>query len=286
MKEVSSSIDYVEISERHRSKNPLASMLLLVQELKRARFVSKQLFLRDFKAQFKQKLLGYFWMFGTPLLGISSFLIMSFSGALQPGPIGMPYVIFALSGTTFWGVLVNSISSLNSSIINQGDLILRTNIPKISVVLASSASMLYGLLINLIVLIVLSLLVGQTFSFFVILLPLLLIPLFLIGFGIGLVLSVVNVIMRDISTLVTTAFSLLMFLCPVIYMPSFSRPEIQKLIEWNPLYHLIDLPRKVIYFSDFSSLAPYLYSVLFSIVAFTVCVHIYYQIEDLASERI
>src|ERR1700722_8377245 len=57
------------------------------------------LFSRDFKAQFKQNLLGYLWAILGPLMGVFGFVYMNFIGILRPGATGVPYPVYAFVGT-------------------------------------------------------------------------------------------------------------------------------------------------------------------------------------------
>src|ERR1700761_5174582 len=71
-----------------------------VRDIYRHRHLIWVLFSRDFKAQFKQNLLGYLWAVLGPLMGVFSFIFMNFVGILNPGPTGVPYPVYAFIGTS------------------------------------------------------------------------------------------------------------------------------------------------------------------------------------------
>ncbi|NBT60022.1 sugar ABC transporter permease, partial [bacterium] len=64
------------------------------QEISLSRHVIARLFWRDFVAQFRQKILGYFWALLGPLFGILSFLFLFFVGVLEPGKGEIPYTVY------------------------------------------------------------------------------------------------------------------------------------------------------------------------------------------------
>jgi lipopolysaccharide transport system permease protein len=64
-----------------------------------------RLFLRDFMAQFRQKILGYLWALLVPLLSIASFIFLYFTGILNPGVLNVPYPLYILLGTSIWSCL-------------------------------------------------------------------------------------------------------------------------------------------------------------------------------------
>src|SRR6185437_7872957 len=95
------------------------------------RYLIWTLFSRDFKAQFKQSILGYFWTALGPILGVFSFAFMNFMGVLNPGATTVPYPVYAFIGISLWGFLTSTVAVMSGGLNAQSDLIMRTNIPKI-----------------------------------------------------------------------------------------------------------------------------------------------------------
>ncbi len=269
-----------------RTAHPFQSVSLAIAEIYRSRSIVWQLFRRDFLAQFQQRLLGYLWALLAPLFAVAGFLIMNLSGVLAPGPLGLPYVSFALSGTLLWSVLTSSTLLLSNTLIGQGDLITRTNVPKLALVLAGTSQIIYNQLFNFLLLLGVSVFFGAPPTWGVFLYPVLVLPLFLLGTGLGFFLSVVNVIARDVSNVFQMALQILMFFSPVVFVPQFVNPRLQFLVEWNPLAPLISFPRQVIYFGSFQNASPFLWSVIFCLFVFVLGLHSFYLLEDKVAERL
>ena len=84
---------------------------------------------------------------------------------------------------------------------------------------------------NIIVLIVLGVVPDWKIIFF----PIVILPLFFLGAGIGLILSVVNAVTTEASNVEKMMINLLLFVTPVVYSPKVSNSLLQNVIKYNPL---------------------------------------------------
>lgn len=265
---------------------PVGSVVLAARELSWSRHVLWHLFKRDFVAGFRQKLLGYLWIVLVPLLGIASFVFMQLTGILNPGNMEIPYPIYVYVGTTVWGVFVSTLSVVANGLIANTDLVMRTNIPKIGLAVTGLASLCYNLLVNLLVLILLLLIFGRLPSGWVVLYPLTVLPIMALGVGIGLMLSVVGAVARDVTGMFVTLISLVMYVTPVVYTAEFANPALQQIVFWNPLTYLVDAPRSIVVLGTVPSWLGYLAASLFSVIVLWIGVHAFYLIKDKVTERL
>lgn len=272
---------------KHGFEGFFATLALAARELFSARFIIWKMFCRDFIAQFRQKLLGYFWIFLSPFFGIMGFLILYYFGLLRPGESGIPYPLYMFLGTSTWGILPQSMATVSIGLQGQADLIMRTNIPKIALPMSGLANTLYNIIINLIVTIPVMFLFGVTPKLWIFAYPLLLLPLLIIGIGLGLILSVLSVIAKDVTGIMAQGLSFLMYMTPVIYVKDqINNAFMQKVISLNPLTYLIELPRSLITVGQ----SPYWleYGLIFmaSLIFFCFCVWVFYTLHDLVAERL
>ncbi|MGM4912865.1 ABC transporter permease [Rhizobium sp. 768_B6_N1_8] len=265
---------------------PVGSVVLAARELSWSRHVLWHLFKRDFVAGFRQKLLGYLWIVLVPLLGIASFVFMQLTGILNPGNMEIPYPIYVYLGTTIWGVFISALSVVANGLIANTDLVMRTNIPKIGLAVTGLASLCYNLLVNLLVLILLLLVFGRFPSVWVVLYPLTVLPIMALGVGIGLMLSVVGAVARDVTSMFVTLINLVMYVTPVVYTAEFANPVLQQVVFWNPLTYLVDAPRSIVVLGTVPSWLGYLAASLFSVIVLWIGVHAFYLIKDKVTERL
>lgn len=265
---------------------PIDSVILAFRELSWSRHVLWHLFVRDFVAGFRQKLLGYLWIVLAPLLSIASFVFMQSTGILNPGKTELPYPVYVFIGTSIWGLLISALSTVASGLIGNADLVMRTNIPKIGLAVTGLATLCYNLIINLIVLVFLLLAFKLTPSPWALLYPLAVLPIILLGVGVGLILSVVGAVARDITGMFISLISLMMYVTPVVYTAQFTHPLLQQIVKWNPLTYLVDTPRSLLAAGSVPSPAGYAYATLFAAIILWIGLHAFYLIKDKVTERL
>ena len=265
---------------------PVRSVLLASRELYWSRHILWHLFVRDFVAGFRQKLLGYLWIVLVPLLGIASFVFMQLTGILNPGDTAFPYPIYVFVGTTIWGVFVSSLIAVANGLISNTDLVMRTNIPKIGLAITGLASIFYNLLVNLFVLALLMAVFGRMPSAWALLYPLAVLPIIMLGVGIGLMLSVIGAVARDVTGMFTTLINLLMYVTPVVYTADFQNLTLQRIVRWNPLTYLVDTPRSLFVLGTVPDVWGYVFATVFSILVLWLGVHAFYLIKDKVAERL
>jgi hypothetical protein len=116
--------------------------------------------------------------------------------------------------------------------------------------------------------------------------PLALIPIFLIGTGIGLVVAVITVVVQDINKMISAGLGFLMFLTPVIYAPKFENKIIQNVVKWNPMSYLIVGARDIILYGRIEYTAGYFYSCLLAIVVFMLSWRFFFLSEYKVAEKL
>lgn len=265
---------------------PIDSVILAFRELYWSRHVLWHLFVRDFVAGFRQKLLGYLWIVLVPLIGIASFVFMQWTGILNPGKTEFPYPIYVYIGTSIWGLFISSLTTVASGLINNADLVMRTNIPKIGLAVTGLATLCYGLLVNLVVLVLLLFVFRLTPSPWALLYPLTVLPIIMLGVGMGLILSVVGAVARDITGMFVTLINLVMYVTPVVYTAQFANPVLQEVVRWNPLTYLVDAPRSLFVMGRMPEPAGYALAIVFSVAVLWLGIHAFYLIKDKVTERL
>jgi lipopolysaccharide transport system permease protein len=265
----------------------LRTALRLLREIHTYRYLIWTLFTRDFKAQFKQSILGYAWTALGPILGVFSFVFMNYMGILNPGPTAVPYPIYAFVGISLWGFLTSTIAIMSGGLNAQSDLIMRTNIPKIALAASALASIIYGTLVNLILIALFVLGFRMPVSWASLSFPVLILPLIVLGLGIGLAVSVIGIIAKDVSRLASQFFTLLMFLTPVIFVSDHIRnPLLQMLIMANPLTYLVELPRSVLLAQPTAYWPQYLGASAGCFLVLLIGLKVFDMVQDLVAERL
>lgn len=244
-----------------------------------------QLFKRDFFAQYKKSFLGVGWAIITPIFGIASWVLMQLTGVLDPGEMEVPYPVYILVGSTCWGFFISMINSGASTLSAGSDLIQQIKYPHEALLFKQVMLQAVNFLITLgIVMIVISAF-GYPPSWKVIFLPLLIIPLFLLGASIGLLLSMISVVAVDISRFVNHIMTFLIYTAPIVYSPNVDNAFLQAINKWNPLTYLVCSVRDTILFGRLYGSVEYGLAVLLSLMAFLFVWRAFYVNENKIIER-
>ncbi len=257
----------------------------IFRELKHNKWLTFQLFKRDFLAIYKQSLIGVFWAFIVPLISVGTFIILNRSGVLEFGEIEVPYPIYAILGLAFWQLFSTGLIASSNSLVKAGSMLVKINFSKKSLVIASAAQSLIAFIVQLILVIVLFFVYNVTPSIKILFLPIFMIPLMLFTLGFGFTLSLINSVVRDISNALSILMTFLMFLTPVLY----AKPKIGILMpitKFNPLYYIISIPREFILKGTMYEWKGYLISVGLTILVFVIGLVIFHLTETRITERI
>jgi len=257
----------------------------IFNELRKNRWLTYQLFKRDFLAAYKQSLMGIFWALILPLISVGAFIILNRSGIFSIGDIKAPYPIYAILGMAFWQLFSGGLLASSNSLVAAGTMLTKINFSKKSLVIASMGRPFVSFLIQFILVVFLFVYYGFMPSMTILLLPLIIIPILLLTLGVGLILSLVNGVVRDIGNILGVLLTFLMFLTPVLY----AKPTIGILADatkYNPLYYLVSAPRDLILTGRIPELGGFFITIILSIIAFIVCLVIFHLTETRVAERI
>jgi len=263
------------------------SAFRFVQDIYVHRHLVWSLFARDFRAQFKQNLLGYAWAVLTPLLGVFSFVFMNYTGILNPGPLDVPYPIYAFVGTSLWGFLTGTVMLMGNGLKSQSELIMRTNVPKVALAASSLASIGYAVLTNLAMILVMMVIFHVPLGWNCLAFLLLILPIIVLGIGIGLAASVISIIIKDAVTIITQTLAIVMFLTPVIYVAKNLKGRLlYKVMMDNPLTYLVDVPRSILFGQGTEYWPQFIGVTVLSFAVLLLGAKIFEIVQDLIAERL
>jgi len=191
----------------------------LIRDLIESRFLIWQLFLKDFKAQYQQSVLGIVWSVIMPLVPVLIYLFMSVIGVLSPGAIGLPYVLFVIVGLTVWMIFSDGINFAMFKLLQSKAVLGKIRVPKIAIICSSLGRVFFETLVRttLIVLAMVWYGISPSGQGVILLFPAL-IALLCLTLSVAMALSLVNIVVRDIQKLVEVGLTYAMFLSSVIFM--------------------------------------------------------------------
>jgi lipopolysaccharide transport system permease protein len=194
---------------------------------------------RDVKVRYKQTAIGVAWVILQPLLSMLVFTL--FFGRLAKLPSqGLPYPVFYFAALVPWIYFSTSLVSVTNIVVDNQRVITKVYFPRLILPVSAALSGLVDFCIGFVVLVIFTMSYGIHPGPSILLLPLFLVLAFLTVMGIGLWLSALNALYRDVRYLIPFIVQFWMLASPVAY-PSAMVPERYRwLYGLNPMAGVID----------------------------------------------
>ncbi len=232
----------VSINAPAKTSKKSMSLKQMFSDLKDARFLGRQIFIRDTKAMFRQSLLGLLWAIIPPFLSGGLWIFLNFSGAVNITDTGIPYPIFVISGTVLFVTFTHALN-MPSDAVNAGkSMMAKLNFPREALLINAFYSVLFEFVLKLLPLLIIALVLSFSLGWSALLFPLGALVIMLFGFSIGVFLIPFKMLYGDIGRIITVGTQLLMYATPIVY-PMPDSGIIKTFNQYNPLYYLISIPR-------------------------------------------
>lgn len=205
----------------------------------------KLLVSRNLKLKYRRSVLGYVWSVLNPLL-IMIVMAVVFSTMFKRNIENYPVYLFC--GQLLYNAMSNSTHQAISSITGNAALLKKSYVPKYIFTLAKITSGMVDLLLSLGALVLVMIATGTRFTWYLLLVPFVLVQLYVFCVGLGLFLAQANVFFRDIQYIYNAVTTAWMYLTPIFY-PIESLPE---QVAWvikhlNPMYFYVGQFRDLVY---------------------------------------
>lgn len=194
---------------------------------------------RDVKVRYKQTAIGVAWVVIQPLLTMGVFTL--FFGRLAKLPSdGLPYPVFYFTALVPWSYFATALQSCTAVVVDNQRVITKVFFPRLVLPISAVISGLVDFSIGCVVL-------GGVLAFYHIRpgvsamwLPALLLLAVLTALGVGLWMSALNALYRDVKYVVPFLIQFWMFASPVAYPSSLVPVKWRWLYGLNPMAGVID----------------------------------------------
>lgn len=194
---------------------------------------------KEIKVRYRQTIMGMAWAVMQPFFTMVVFSI--FFGRLAKMPSdGLPYPIFCYSALLPWLLFANGVNKSANSLVGNAPLLKKVYLPRIFLPLSTIVSGLIDFFLAFIILIGMMFYYGLTPTVNILWLPFFILATVCASFGIGLILSALNVQFRDVRFLVPFMVQLWMFMTPVVYPTSLLSERWHLLYSLNPMVGVVD----------------------------------------------
>ncbi|WP_373055893.1 ABC transporter permease [Zunongwangia sp. H14] len=203
-----------------------------------------QLARKDFLALYQQTLLGPFWALLQPLLTVLTYVLV-FNKIIGIPTEGVPPLLFNMVGITLWTLFSEVFLQISKTFSQNAEIFSKVYFPRIIVALSTLwlQLLLFGIQLLLLLALYLFFIFNGDVDFnagrMLLIFPIIAITA-AIGFGGGLIFSVLTAKYRDLMTLIQLIIRLLMFVCPIFYSLAMVPESVRWLVNLNPLSSLFE----------------------------------------------
>lgn len=223
--------------------------------------------LRELRGKFKRSILGWLWSVLNPLASIAVYaLVFGVFFKVEP-PVGDPsglanYPLFLVCGLLPWTFLTNALTGSVTSIVANEGLVKKVYFPRWVLPAAASIAWLASFAVELVVLAIALLFVGNVAFIWAPVVVVLMVLLLGFGLGLGLMLSAANAYFRDVQHFLTILINVWFYATPILYPISLvpetyevlgSDVPVRRLLEANAMTSFVDAFRDVLYHLRFPS---------------------------------
>lgn len=195
----------------------------------------------DLRSRFARSKLGALWMVLQPLaqVAIYALVLSRIMAAKLPGIDNRyAYVIYLMAGMIAWSLFAEVVTRSLTVFVDNGNLMKKMAFPRVCLPIIIAGSSLVNNLLLLCTTIGVFLLISHPPTLAFLWLPLLIGINLAFGLGLGLILGVLNVFVRDVAQVMTVVLQLLFWLTPIVYMPSIIPERLRVILEFNPMMHM------------------------------------------------
>ena len=211
-----------------------------------SRFLARQLAVRDIKAQYRQSYLGIIWAFIMPLTTAFVWIILNGTGTIRVTDTGIPYPVYAFTGTLIWSIITDSINSPMGSTNSARSILTKINFPKEALIISGIYKLLFNSSIKIILLLVFVFFYCVGFHWSLLLFPVAMLGAILFGTTIGLFITPLGMIYKDIAKIIAMGLGFLMYATPVVYAIPKEEGIMKTTMELNPFSPLILTARDIV----------------------------------------
>lgn len=196
----------------------------MAKELWNSRELIWRLMQRDISVRYRQSIMGYIWAVLPQIATVALFTFLSKHRVFDMGETHLPYVIHALWSISVWQLFSTCLIGCTNSLVSAGTLVTKINFPKEALVIAAIGQGVFDFFIRLVPVVFVMWWYEFLPSWEIIFIPFVLIFVVLLALGMGFILSIINLILRDVGNAVNIILTFGMFLAPILYPPPMREP--------------------------------------------------------------
>lgn len=207
----------------------------------------------EFVSRFSRSRMGSLWMIIHPLSQVLIFaLILSEVLAAKLPGIENKYsfALYLMAGLLAWTPFSEIVTRCLTLFIDQGNLMKKMAFPRICLPLIASGAVLLNNALLFVAMLIIFAMLGHIPGVMIFWLPMLVLITMAFGTGIGLILGIFNVFIRDVGQVIPVVLQALFWLTPIAYSEQILPETYRGWFALNPLHPLVTSYQNVLVFNQ------------------------------------
>lgn len=236
----------------------------------------------DFKARYKNSILGYFWSLLEPLVMLV-ILYVVFTNLMK---VQVEYYqLFLLLGIIMWNFFVKATNIGLNAITGKPYLVQKVYFPRDILVIAGCITALLQSLFESLIFIAFMVAFWVPISWNILYLPYILLIFFILALGTAFALAALNVYYRDVQFIWAVVLQAGFFITPILYPLSIFPPTLQAIFRLNPIAQVIVTARDSILYSTTPYYLALIYAGIVSLIVLAIGYAIFLKMEPWFAEK-
>lgn len=266
--------------------------MTLVSSYRSSRELLLNLTLRELRSKYKRSFLGWAWSMVNPLMTMAVYTIvfrLFFRANPDPGVDGInSYALFLMCALIPWTFFSSTVMGSIGSLVGNASLIQKTYFPRKLLPASSMGANLVtlGIEMGLLTLVLLGFGDYQALEFLPVTVVLIVV-LAVFSFGMGLLVSALNVYFRDVEHFMNIVLLVWIYLTPVIY--PLTLPGVQRfltLLKINPMTEMAECFRATLYYGKLPTAIEFGYFLAASLVVLAIGWVVFSRLETRMAEEL
>lgn len=243
----------------------------------------KHLTMREIKGRYKQSFLGLFWIILNPFfqMVILSFV---FSHIIRFGDYGVPYPLFIYVGLLSWTFFGSVITSSMSVLVENSSLINKIYFPREILLISSLLAKTFDFFIASFVFLFLMIWYQQSFDWHMLLFFVVFLVQLAFMYGFSLLLSIMNLLYRDVQYLFSLVMMLWFYLTPIMYSVELFPEQFRWIFKINPMSVFINAYREVLLAHGMPNWGSLAIGVGMSLILYIIAISLFKKMEKIFSD--
>ena len=206
---------------------------------------------KEIRGKYKGSWLGILWTFLNPLLMLAVYAFV-FPYILRVKVEN--YTIFMIVALIPWNLFTTAIQNGTNSVTQNGAILKKVYFPREIIPISVVCAGLINFLISCFIILLFVIFGGVGVSINLVWLPLIALIQSVFSLGLLLILSAINVYVKDIQYLVQFLVNLVFYGTPILYSTAMFPEKYRWILYLNPLAHMLDAYRAIFYYKTMPDL--------------------------------